>query len=43
VTFVIFKTACIQTVDGMIMRDMCEIHSPDMEGPTARALDPTSA
>jgi hypothetical protein len=38
-TFVIFKTACIQTLDGLVMRDMCEVHSPDMEEPTANALE----
>jgi hypothetical protein len=40
ITLVVFKTACIETIYGTVMRDMCEIHSPDMEEPTACALDP---
>jgi hypothetical protein len=39
-TFVIMKTACLETINGVIIRDMCEVHSPDMEEPTKNVLDP---
>lgn len=39
VTLVVFKTACVETLQGTVMRDMCEIYSPDMEAPTANALE----
>lgn len=42
VTAVVFGTSVLETGSGIIMRDMCEVHSPDMEAPTADALDPTS-
>jgi hypothetical protein len=37
-TLVVLKTANYMTVSGYTLRDMCEIHSPDMESPTAFAL-----
>jgi hypothetical protein len=40
VTLVIMKTACISTSMGITIRDMCEVHSPDMEEPTSNALNP---
>lgn len=40
ITFVIFHTAVLETVHGTVFRDMCEIHSADMEAPTVNALDP---
>jgi hypothetical protein len=40
VTLVVFKTACIVTSMGIMVRDMCEVHSPDMETPTKNALNP---
>jgi hypothetical protein len=40
ITFVIMKTACLETKNGIILRDMCEVHSPDMETPTKNVLDP---
>jgi F0F1-type ATP synthase assembly protein I len=40
ITFVIMKTACISTSNGVTIRDMCEVHSPDMETPTSNALNP---
>jgi hypothetical protein len=40
ITFVIFHTAVLETVNGTVFRDMCEIHSADMEAPTVNALDP---
>jgi hypothetical protein len=39
-TFVVFHTAVLETASGLVLRDMCEIHSADMEAPTANALDP---
>ncbi len=38
---VIHGTASIETEHG-ILRDMCEVHSPDMELPTSIALNPTA-
>lgn len=38
VTLVILKTACMQTKNGVYFRDMCEIHSPDMEEHTTKAM-----
>jgi hypothetical protein len=40
ITFVVFHTAIVETVNGVVFRDMCEIHSADMEAPTVNALDP---
>lgn len=40
VTLVILKTACIATSTGILIRDMCEVHSRDMEEPTSKALSP---
>jgi hypothetical protein len=38
---VIRGTASIET-EYSVMRDMCEVHSPDMELPTSKALNPTT-
>jgi hypothetical protein len=35
---VVMKTSQYKTESGITLRDMCEIHSPDMEGPTATVL-----
>jgi hypothetical protein len=40
VTLVVFHTATIETASGLVFRDMCEIHSADMEAPTVNALGP---
>jgi hypothetical protein len=39
-TFVVLKSACLQTKSGLMIRDMCEVHSPDMELPTKNVLNP---
>lgn len=39
-TFVVLKSACLQTKSGLMIRDMCEVHSPDMELPTTNVLNP---
>ena len=41
ITLLIFHTSILETVNGIALRDMCEVHSADMEAPTATALDPT--
>jgi hypothetical protein len=38
-TLVVFNKASIETVKGTIMRDMCEVHSPDMENPTSNKME----
>jgi hypothetical protein len=47
VTFIVFPTGSIELADGTILRDMFEVHSPDMEGPTREKLqlqsNPTKA
>jgi hypothetical protein len=40
ITLVIFYTAVLETASGLAFRDMCEVHSADMEAPTTNALDP---
>ncbi len=42
VTAVVFGVSVLETGGGVFLRDMCEVHSPDMEEPTTNALDPTS-
>jgi hypothetical protein len=37
---VVMSSAVIET-DTCMIRDMCEVHSPDMEKPTMLALNPT--
>jgi hypothetical protein len=41
-TFVIQQTATLECMDGTILRDMCEVHSPDMELPTRSVRNPTN-
>jgi hypothetical protein len=41
ITLVVFSTAVLETATGIYMRDMCEIHSTDMELPTAHTLGPS--
>lgn len=41
-TFVIQQTATLEWMDGTIVRDMCEVHSPDMELPTRSVRNPTN-
>jgi hypothetical protein len=41
-TLVVLGVATIEAVDGMIYRDMCEVHSPDMELPTRTVRNPTN-
>jgi hypothetical protein len=40
-TAVVFGVPVLETGGGVFLRDMCEVHSPDMEEPTTNALDPT--
>lgn len=37
-TLLILGTATLETADGLHVRDMLEVHSPDMEYPTQRAV-----
>lgn len=41
-TLVVLGVATIEAADGMIYRDMCEVHSPDMELPTRTVRNPTN-
>jgi hypothetical protein len=41
-TLVVFNKASIETIKGTIMRDMCEVHSPEMEKPTSNKMEITS-
>jgi hypothetical protein len=40
-TLVVIYSATIETASGIHYRDMCEVHTPDMEGPTRIALKTT--
>lgn len=42
-TLVILGVATIEGIDGTIYRDMCEVHSPDMELPTRTVRNPTQS
>lgn len=37
-TLIVFTTACIEGSDGMMYRDMCEVHDPDVEQATTDEL-----
>ncbi len=39
-TLVVLGVATIESTDGTIYRDMCEVHSPDMELPTRTVRNP---
>ena len=41
-TLVVLGVATIEAVDGTVYRDMCEVHSPDMELPTRTVRNPTN-
>jgi hypothetical protein len=43
VTAVVMGDGILETSTGIVMRDMCEVHSPDMESLTTAALDPTKS
>ena len=40
-TLVVIYSATLETASGIHYRDMCEVHTPDMEGPTRIALKNT--
>jgi hypothetical protein len=40
-TLVVIYSATVETATGIHYRDMCEVHTPDMEGPTRIALKNT--
>ena len=41
-TIVVMGIASLTDIDGTVYRDMCEVHSPDMELPTRSVRNPTN-